>query len=55
MKSEKNITKNEIIKVLDDFYKEIGRTNPPKYQNYNLKELRMTLRVFNISLTKIKD
>jgi hypothetical protein len=52
---ERPITKHEIIQVLDQHYKDIGRTNPPKYQKYNMKELRMCLRVFNISLIRIKD
>ena len=53
--NERPITKQEIIQVLDDYYREIGRTNPPKYKSYNMKELRMTLRIFNISLKRIKD
>jgi len=49
---EKTITKEEIIEVLDKHYKDIGRTNPPKYKNYNLKEFKMCLQVFNIILTR---
>jgi hypothetical protein len=49
---EKPITKEEIIEVLDKYYKEIKRTNPPKYQNYTLKELKMCLQIFNITLTR---
>ena len=55
MKDEKPISKQEIIQVLTDYYREIGRTDPPKYQKYNMKELKMCLRVFNISLIRVKD
>ena len=49
---EKLITKEEIIEVLDNYYKEIKRTNPPKYKNYNMKELKMCLQIFNINITR---
>jgi hypothetical protein len=52
---EKTITKEELIEVLDKYYKEIGRTNPPKYNNYNMKELKMSLQIFNISIKRIND
>ncbi len=49
---EKAITKDEIIEVLDKYYKGIGRKNPPNYSKYSLKELRQCLIVFNIKLTR---
>jgi hypothetical protein len=47
----KKIKKPDCIKLLDDYYKSINRTNPPNYKNYSLVELKLCLRLFNINLT----
>jgi len=47
----KKIKKQECIKIIDDYYKSIGRTNPPKFETYSLHELKLCLRMFNIKLS----
>ena len=50
----KELKRDDIIPVLDEYYKSIGRTNPPPYQTYSLHELKKCLRLFNITL-KVED
>lgn len=46
----KELKRDDIIPILDEYYKSIGRTNPPPYKNYSLQELKKCLRLFHITL-----
>jgi len=48
------IKKEEIYPILDDYYKSIGRTNPPPFRHYSLSELKKCLVMFKISLSREK-
>jgi hypothetical protein len=55
MNNELKITRKEYIEILDNYFKEIGRDNPPPYKTYKLAELKKMLLLFNISVKKISD
>jgi hypothetical protein len=44
------LTKEQIYPFLDEYYKSIGRQNPPPFRNYSLGELKKCLTLFNINL-----
>jgi hypothetical protein len=46
----KDLKREDIIPILDDYYKSIGRTITPQYQKYSLHELKKCLRLFKITL-----
>jgi len=48
------IKKDEIYPILDEYYKRVGRTNPPPFRNYSLGELKKCLVMFNIQLHREK-
>ncbi len=47
---EKELKREDIIPVLAEYYKKIGRTNPPQYELYSLQELKKCLTLFKIHL-----
>ena len=51
-KSKNELKKEDIYPFLDDYYKAVGRIQPPNYKNYTLHELKKCLILFNIKLTK---
>jgi len=48
------IKKDEIYPILDEYYKRVGRANPPPFRNYSLGELKKCLVMFNIQLHREK-
>jgi hypothetical protein len=50
MAKEKELKKEDIYPVLAEYYKSIGRTNPPPYEQYSLQELKKCLVMFKINL-----
>ena len=50
MTKEKELKKEDIYPVLAEYYKSIGRTNPPPYEQYSLQELKKCLVMFKINL-----
>tara|TARA_R110000751_G_scaffold7685_1_gene31095 strand:+ start:2073 stop:2228 length:156 start_codon:yes stop_codon:yes gene_type:complete len=46
----RDIKRDDIIPILDEYYKSIGRTNPPPFRKYTLLELKKCLRLFKIIL-----
>jgi hypothetical protein len=44
------LTKEDIYPFLEQYYQSIGRTNPPQYKNYSLKELIRCLKLFRIRI-----
>lgn len=49
------LKREDIIPVLDEYYKSIGRVKTPNYKDYSLAELRKCLVVFGIKLVYQKD
>jgi hypothetical protein len=48
------LKREDCIPFLDEYYKNIGRTNPPDYNSYSLQELKKCLVLFNIHLVREK-
>jgi len=48
------LKKEEIFPFLAEYYKTIGRNNPPDYEQYSLAELKKCLVMFGIHLTRDK-
>ncbi len=46
------ITREDVFPYLEKYYESIGRTHPPQYKEYSLKELLRCIKLFNI---KMKD
>jgi hypothetical protein len=46
------LKKEDIYPFLDDYYRRIGRTNPPNFRAYNLVELKKCLTLFKIELVR---
>lgn len=46
------LKREDIIPVLEEYYKSIGRVNPPNYKDYSLGELKKCLTLFRIVLRK---
>ena len=40
--------RQEILDLLAAYYLEIGRLNPPKYENYSIGELRKCVILFKL-------
>jgi hypothetical protein len=58
MKKDDDFSKEEIIKVLQEYYTNIGRGEPhqrPQFEEYTLKQLNACLRIFNIQLSRTAD
>ena len=47
---ENELKREDILPVLADYYKSIGRINPPPYEKYTLQELKKCLTMFKITL-----
>ena len=47
-----HLKKEDIYPFLKSYYESIGRTNPPDYHSYSLLELKKSLKLFHISLTR---
>jgi hypothetical protein len=45
----KQLKKDDLVKVLTKYYQDIGRVNPPKYQDYNLNDLRKCIYLHRIT------
>ena len=43
-----NINKKEAIKILEAYYKSIGREKYPKLSTYKIHELRKCILLFNL-------
>ena len=48
----KDLKREDIIPVLAEYYKGIGRTTPPQFETYTLQELKKCLTLFKIVLKK---
>lgn len=58
MKKDDDFSKEEIVKVLQEYYTSIGRGEPhqrPQFEEYTLKQLNACLRIFNIQLSRTAD
>ena len=44
------LKREQLIAVLDEYYKSIGREKTPNYRSYSLLELTKCLFLFNLSL-----
>ena len=42
--------RDDYIRILDDYYKKIGRKIPPQYRKYTLSELRACMRLFQLPI-----
>jgi hypothetical protein len=47
-----DLKKEDIYPFLEEYYKSIGRIEPPNYKEYSLAELKKCLYIFGISLQK---
>lgn len=55
MKKDDDFSKEEIIKVLQEYYTNIGRgdkSQRPLFEEYTLRQLKACLRILNIELTR---
>jgi hypothetical protein len=52
-KKKCDLKKEDIYPFLDEYYKLIGRENPPPFREYSLQELKKCLVLFNINLQKV--
>ena len=43
------LKKDDLIKVLNQYYASIGRVQTPKYQDYNLNDLRKCIYLHRIT------
>jgi hypothetical protein len=49
-----NLKREDIIPFIEEYYKKVGRTNPPDFKNYSLQELKKCLILFGIHLERTK-
>jgi len=50
-----DLSRDEILGVLDRFYAASGRTTYPQYRTYTLHELRKCLALFKLKPVRAKD
>ena len=50
-----NEKREPYIRVLDEYYHRIGRTQKPAYHNYSLPELKKCLRMFRLKLVETEE
>jgi hypothetical protein len=43
------LKKDDLIKVINKYYVSIGRVQTPKYQDYNLNDLKKCVYLFRLS------
>jgi hypothetical protein len=43
------LKKDDLIKVLNQYYADIGRKQPPKYQEYSLNDLKKCIYLFRLT------
>ena len=48
----KDLKREDIIPILAEYYKSIGRTSPPQFDTYTLQELKKCLTLFKIVVKK---
>ena len=46
------LKREDIIPFIEEYYKSIGRTDPPNFKEYSLQELKKCLVLFNIHLVR---
>jgi hypothetical protein len=44
------LKRDDIIRILGEYYKSIGREQTPDYTEYSLSELRKCIYLFNITI-----
>jgi len=49
-KKQKELKREDIMPILAEYYKKIGRVKPPPYENYTLQELKKCLSLFRINI-----
>ena len=49
------MSREELLQVIQRYYESINRINPPKYETYSLRELRGTLNLFYIKVHLVND
>ena len=49
------LKKEDCLPFIEEYYKSIGRINPPNYKEYSLQELKKCLVLFNIQLYREKN
>lgn len=50
MSKERELKREDILPILADYYKSIGRIKPPPFEQYSLQELKKCLTLFKIYL-----
>ena len=48
------LKKDDLIKVINKYYASIGRVQTPKYQDYNLNDLKKCVYLFYLLILLIK-
>jgi len=43
-----DLKRKDLIKIVDEYYKSIGRINPPQFREYSNQELKATIKLFSI-------
>jgi hypothetical protein len=54
-KTKLELKKEDIYPFLDDYYKKIGRQDPPPFRNYTLHELKKCLYLHGINLQQEQE
>jgi len=50
MDEDKKLRRKDYIKLIDEYYKSINRTNPPNFREYSNHELRQVAKMFKLTL-----
>lgn len=48
------LKREDCFPFIEEYYKSIGRTDPPNYKEYSLQELKKCLMLFKIHLIREK-
>jgi len=42
------LKRKDLLQLVSDYYKSIGRINPPQFKEYSNQELKATIKLFSI-------
>jgi hypothetical protein len=42
------LKRKDLLQMVDEYYKSVGRENPPQFKNYTNQELKATIKMFSI-------
>jgi hypothetical protein len=42
------LKRKDLLQLVSDYYKSVGRINPPQFKEYSNQELKATIKLFSI-------